>query len=106
MSRIVLANREAIILDKQSIINCKKQIPMILSHKRQCEDGHYQRTNTVSATFPNTTPMQSGSNLESVEKVVDFTKNADVGLCLGVNAAMNHLSPFLLILLCFVANSL
>ena len=49
----------------------------------------------MPATFSDTAPVQSGSNPESVEKVVDFTKNADVGLCLRVNTAMNHLSPFL-----------
>jgi hypothetical protein len=48
--------------------------------------------------------MHGRSDVESVETVIDFTRNADVGLCLGVNAAMNHFSPFLLILLCFAPN--
>jgi hypothetical protein len=78
----------------------------ILANKRQCKSGHYQRTNTVPTTFSDLTAMHGRSNVELVEKVVDFTKNADVGLCLGGNAAMNHLSPFLLILLCLFANSL
>jgi hypothetical protein len=60
----------------------------------------------VSAMFSDTAPMEGGSNIESVEKVVDFAKNANVYLCLGVDAAMDHLSPFLLISLCYFANSL
>jgi len=71
-----------------------------------CENGLYQRANIVSVTFSNTAPMQGGTNIESVEKVVYFAKNANVCLCLGVDAAMNHLSPFLLIILCYFANSL
>jgi hypothetical protein len=32
--------------------------------------------------------------------------NADAGLSLGSNAVMNHLGPFLLILLCYLAKPL
>ena len=54
----------------------------------------------MSATFSDAALMHRGSNFELVEEVIDFTKNAKVDLCLGINASMNHLSHFILILLC------
>ena len=52
----------------------------------------------MSVTFLDTAPMQGGTNIESVEKVVYFAKNANVCLCLGVDAALKQ-GLFLLILL-------
>ena len=56
----------------------------------------------MSAAFSNAALMQGGSDVELFEKDVNLVKNAYAGLRSGTDAAMSHLSPFLLILLCFL----
>ena len=78
----------------------------VLPHKRQAEDRLCQRTNAVAMPFSDATLMKQSADPESIEKSVNLAVNTNVVLRLGGNLAMVHLSPFSLILLCFVANSL
>ena len=71
----------------------------ILSDKWQCENGLCQRANAVSVVFSNTAAVHERTDLESVEKYVDFALNVNVDLRFGGDPDMVHLSPFLLILL-------
>jgi len=44
--------------------------------------------------------------MEAIEKLVNLVKNVNISLSLGGDLDMVYMSPFLLILLCFVENSL
>jgi hypothetical protein len=60
----------------------------------------------MAVMFAHATLMHEGGDFETAKEVIDFTLNVNVGLRLGGNAVMFHLSPFLLILLCILANPL
>ena len=78
----------------------------VLPHKRQAEDLLCQRANAVAMPFSDATLMKKGADAESIEESVNLAVNTNVVLRLRGNLAMVHLSPFSLILLCFLANPL
>jgi hypothetical protein len=49
--------------------------------------------------FAHPAAVHQGSNLETAKEVIDFALNMNVGLRLGGDPGMVHLSPFHLILL-------
>ena len=49
--------------------------------------------------FTHPTAVHEGGDFETAEEIVDFALNMNVGLRLGSDLGMVHLSPFLLILL-------
>jgi hypothetical protein len=73
----------------------------VLTGKRQCEYGLCQRTNAMPMSFPDPTSVHQRGDAKSIEKGINLSVNLDAGLSLGSNAAMSHLGPFFLILLCF-----
>ena len=71
----------------------------ISTDERQRENRLYQRANAVTVAFTNAASVKKGADTELGKKLVNLTLNANVGLSLGGNFAMVHLSPFLLNLL-------
>ncbi len=53
----------------------------------------------MAVMFAHPTSMHEGGDFETAKEVIDFALNVNVGLRLGGDAGMVHLSPFLLILL-------
>ena len=54
---------------------------------------------TMAVMFAHTAPMHEGGNFETAKEIIDFALNMNLGLRLGGNIGMVHLSPFVLILL-------
>jgi hypothetical protein len=76
----------------------------IFPHKGQGKYGQNQGAHAVSMSFSNAALMQRSSNFKLVEKAINFAKNFNVRLRFRINLGMYHLSPFCLILLCFLSN--
>ena len=60
----------------------------------------------MAVMFAHPTVMHEGCDSETAEEVIDLALNVNVGLRLGGDPGMVHLSPFHLILLCILANPL
>jgi hypothetical protein len=98
----------------QNIIGCvftKRQVVVgcyapekIFPHKGQGEYGQNQGAHAMPMSFSNAALMERSSNFKLVEKAVNFAKNFNARLRFRINLGMYHLSPFCLILLCFLSN--
>ena len=71
----------------------------VLADKGQCENGFCQRAYTMAVMFAYPTAVHQSRNLETAKEVINFALNVNVGLRLGGDPGMVHLSPFHLILL-------
>ena len=71
----------------------------VLADKGQCENGFCQRADTMAVMFAHPAPMHEGGNFETAKEIIDFALKMNLGLRLGGNIGMVHLSPFMLILL-------
>ena len=71
----------------------------VLADKGQCENGFCQRAHAMAVMFTHPATVHQGSNLETAKEVINFALNVNVGLRLGGDPGMVHLSPFHLILL-------
>ncbi len=88
---------------RQGVIGCNAP-EKILPHKGQGEYGQNQGAHAMPMSFSNAALMQRSSNFKLVEKAINFAENFNVRLRFCVNLVMYRLSPFCLILLCFLSN--